>query len=74
MQIQSKENTRGARIDMSGSGLHVGLLCCAHIRNVNENILDRVYSALMLIAHMSAEMNVNFQLVLSAAPLLRECW
>lgn len=54
-----------------GTGLQ---LHCTHIRNVNESILNHVYSALSLIAHMSAEMNVNSLLVLSAAPLLRECW
>lgn len=56
---------------MSESGLH---LHCTHIGDVNENILNHVYSALSLIADMSAEMNVNSLLVLSAAPLLRECW
>lgn len=42
-----------------------------HIRDVNENILDRVYSAVRLMAYMSAEMDVNSLLFLSAAPLLR---
>jgi len=51
-----------------------GGLCttCTRIRDVNEHILDPVYSALRLMAHMSAEMDVNSLLVLSAAPLLRE--
>lgn len=56
MNIQSKENARGAHIllGMSGSELHV--LCCAHITDVSENILHRVYSAQLLIAQMSEEM------------------
>lgn len=67
------QNTRSDSelLGMSGSGLP---LLCTHIRDVNENILDRVYSALRLMAHTSAEMDVNSLLFLSAAPLLGECW
>lgn len=49
-------------------------LSCTHIRHANENILDHVYSASGLIAHMSVEMDANSLLVLSAAPLLRDWW
>lgn len=68
LNLTTEFNAGGASVvlDMSRSGL-------LHFKDVNESILDRVYSAPRLIAHMSAELDINSLLALSAAPLLREC-